>query len=80
MTRRTAISLLPLSSTPLAAATESSLCFESAKSLAILLRRKKLSAREVLEAHLKQIERVNPKVNAVVTLVARSGFREGEVV
>jgi amidase len=69
MTRRTAISLLPLSSTPLAAATESSLCFESAKSLASLLRQKKLSARELLDAHLKQIERVNPKVNAIVTLV-----------
>ena len=31
--------------------------------------RKKLSAREALAAHLKQIERVNPKVNAIVTLV-----------
>jgi amidase len=31
--------------------------------------RKKLSAREVMRAHLKQIERVNPKVNAIVTLV-----------
>src|SRR5262249_52293728 len=28
------------------------------------------SAREVMAAHLKQIERVNPKVNAIVTLVA----------
>jgi len=35
-----------------------------------MIRRKKLSARETLEAHLKQIERVNPKVNAIVTLVA----------
>ena len=31
---------------------------------------KKLSAREALAAHLKQIERVNPQVNAIVTLVA----------
>ena len=31
--------------------------------------RKKLSAREALAAHLTQIERVNPKVNAIVTLV-----------
>ena len=52
-----------------AAAPSSSLYFESAKSLADLIRRKKVSAREVLEAHLKQIERVNPKVNAIVTLV-----------
>ncbi len=34
-----------------------------------MIRAKKLSAREVLAAHLKQIERVNPKVNAIVTLV-----------
>jgi amidase len=33
-----------------------------------LIRAKKLSAREALAAHLKQIERVNPKVNAIVTL------------
>jgi amidase len=34
-----------------------------------LIRAKKLSAREALAAHLTQIERVNPKVNAIVTLV-----------
>ncbi len=28
-----------------------------------------MSAREVMEAHLTQIERVNPKVNAIVTLL-----------
>jgi amidase len=37
--------------------------------MARLIRAKKLSAREALAAHLKQIERVNPKVNAIVTLV-----------
>ncbi len=37
--------------------------------MAALIRAKKLSAREALAAHLKQIERVNPKVNAIVTLV-----------
>jgi amidase len=37
--------------------------------MARLIRTKKLSAREALAAHLKQIERVNPKVNAIVTLV-----------
>jgi amidase len=35
--------------------------------MARLIRTKKLSAREALAAHLKQIERVNPKVNAMVT-------------
>src|SRR5256885_11474155 len=42
----------------------------SAVEMARLIRSKKLSAREALAAHLKQIERVNPKVNAIVTLVA----------
>jgi amidase len=45
-------------------------CFTSAVEMAELIRGKKLSAREVLAEHLKQIDRVNPKVNAIVTLVA----------
>jgi amidase len=47
----------------------SSICFLSTVEIARLIRAKKLSAREVLAAHLKQIEHVNPKVNAMVTLV-----------
>src|ERR1700687_4492458 len=50
-------------------ATDSSICFLSAIEMARLIRAKKLSAREALAAHLKQIERINPKVNAIVTLV-----------
>jgi amidase len=46
------------------------LCFTSATELAAMIRSKKVSAREVMQAHLAQIERVNPAVNAVVTLVA----------
>jgi amidase len=49
-------------------AADSSVCFMSAIEMARLIRAKKLSAREALAAHLKQIERVNPKVNAIVTL------------
>jgi amidase len=49
---------------------DSSICFMSAIEMARLIRAKKLSAREALADHLKQIERVNPKVNAIVTLVA----------
>src|SRR6202030_1043186 len=49
----------------------SPICFMSAVEMAQLIRAKKLSAREALDAHLKQIERVNPKVNAIVTLVAQ---------
>jgi amidase len=48
---------------------DSSICLMSAVAMAALIRAKKLSAREALAAHLKQIERVNPKVNAIVTLV-----------
>src|ERR1700687_4784576 len=50
-------------------ATDSSICFMSTIEMARLIRTKKLSAREALAAHLKQIERLNPKVNAIVTLV-----------
>jgi len=69
MTRRTALSLLPLAATS-AAPSNTPLHFQSATVLGALLAKKKLSARELLDAHLKQIERVNPKVNAIVTLVA----------
>jgi amidase len=40
-----------------------------ATDIAALIRAKKLCAREVMEAHLRQIERVNSKVNAIITLV-----------
>jgi amidase len=46
-----------------------SVCFMSTVEMAQLIRTKKLSSREALAEHLKQIERVNPKVNAIVTLV-----------
>jgi amidase len=52
-----------------AQATASSICFMSTVEMAQLIRAKKLSAREALAAHLAQIERVNPKVNAIVTVV-----------
>jgi amidase len=38
--------------------------------MAALIRAGKLSAREALAEHLKQIDRVNPQVNAIVTLIA----------
>lgn len=41
----------------------------TAVDLAARIRRKDVSAREVLAAHLSRIERVNPRVNAIVTLV-----------
>ena len=44
-------------------------CFMSALDLANLLRTKKISAREVIQAHLQQIAKINSKVNAIITLV-----------
>ena len=54
------------------------LCFMAATELVALLRSKKVSAREVMRAHLAQIERVNPKVNAIVTLVADRAMADAE--
>ena len=71
-TRRQAIKGIAAStvmSAQKAQAAASPLCFLSATEMARLIRTKKLSAREALAAHLKQIELVNPKVNAIVTLV-----------
>jgi amidase len=47
-------------------ATSNNLCFMSARELATLIRSRKVSAREVMAAHLKQIDRVNPTINAIV--------------
>jgi amidase len=52
----------------------SELCEMSAVELAARLARKQVSAREVMTAHLAQIERLNPKVNAIVTLVAEQAM------
>jgi amidase len=42
------------------------LCFAGAHELARLIRERKLSAREVMAAHLEQIRRINPRINAIV--------------
>jgi amidase len=63
-----AASLLPAASTE-GEPSASPLCFTSAVEMAQLIRAKKLSAREALAEHLRQIDRVNPTVNAIVTLV-----------
>jgi len=51
------------------------LCRLTARELAALLARGELSAVEVLEAHLEQVERWNPLVNAIVTLDAEGARR-----
>ena len=52
------------------------ICFLTATELARRIRGKDLSAREVMEAHLAQIERVNPKVNAIVTLLPERAMEQ----
>jgi amidase len=44
--------------------------FETATELARRIRAREVSVTEVMEAHLARIERVNPQVNAIVTLTA----------
>lgn len=44
------------------------LCFRPATELAAMVRNRQVSARELLDAHLERIGRVNPTVNAIVTL------------
>lgn len=59
----------------------SEICFLTATELAHLIRAKQLSAQEVMEAHLSQIDRVNPTVNAIVTLLpdlARAGAKAAD--
>ena len=44
--------------------------------MARLIRRGDLSCRELMDAHLKRIARVNPRVNAIVTLLAEQALAE----
>ena len=50
--------------------------FTSARKLASLLARRKVSAVEVVSAFIAQIERVNPKVNAIVTFLPDLALRK----
>lgn len=54
------------------------LCFQSARKLARLIRTRKVSAAEVLKAHIAQIERVNPLVNAIVTFLPDQALKEAK--
>ena len=46
------------------------LCLRPATELAALIRSREVSARELLDAHLDRIGRLNPSINAVITLDA----------
>lgn len=50
----------------------------SATELSRLIRDREVSAAEVMRAHLERIEEVNPRVNAIVTLVAEQAMDAAE--
>ncbi len=70
MTRRDTLRIGAAAAIPsLAMAQQNEICFMRAVDLLEALRQKKISAREVMQAHLTQIKRVNSKVNSMITLV-----------
>jgi amidase len=70
LSRREAAKLAGAALAAPAAGAVPDICRLSAIEMARRIRAGQLSARDTVAAHLKQIERVNPKVNAIVTLVA----------
>ena len=54
---------------------ESPTYFKDATELAMLIRTKQVSSREVVQAHLDRIATVNPKINAIVTLMAEEALK-----
>jgi len=55
---------------------DTEICFLTAIELSRLIRSGELTATEVMDAHLSQIERVNPVVNAIVTLVPEAAMEQ----
>ncbi len=51
------------------------LYYLDATTLAALIRTKQVSSREVVQAHLDRIGAVNPKINAIVTLMAEAALK-----
>ena len=58
--------------------TDTEICFLPAVKIAKLIKNKQLSCRELMEIQLQQIEKVNSKVNAVVTLLGEKGIKDAE--
>jgi Asp-tRNA(Asn)/Glu-tRNA(Gln) amidotransferase A subunit family amidase len=52
--------------------------YKDATELAALIRTKQLSSREVVQTHLDRIAAVNPKVNAIVTLMADDALQSAD--
>ena len=58
--------------------TPNELVFLDATEQSALIASKQISAVELMQAHLDQIGRINPKVNAICTLVAERAIRDAE--
>lgn len=54
------------------------ICFMTATEMACHIKKKELSALEVMEAHLQQVEYLNPKLNAIVTLTGEEALRKAK--
>src|SRR5579862_2117296 len=61
-----------------ATAMDDDITMKSTTELAVAIRTKQLSSKSVVNAHLEQIARVNPKLNAVVQLTADSARKEAD--
>ncbi|MGI8405077.1 MAG: amidase family protein, partial [Thermomicrobiales bacterium] len=57
---------------------ETDLCFLPATKQRILLARRDISARELLHAYLSRIERINPVVNAIVTMDVEGAIAQAQ--
>ncbi len=53
----------------------SELCFQTACEQEKLIRSKKISVTQLITAHLDQVERFNPRLNAIITLTAESALQ-----
>jgi amidase len=54
------------------------ICFLPATDIVRLIRTKKLSVQDVMEVHLTQIERINPKVNAIVSFLPEQALEQAK--
>ncbi|WP_123028506.1 amidase [Mycolicibacterium stellerae] len=63
---------------PVTSRTSEPLHYQDATALAALIAAKRASSREVVQAHLDRIADVNPKINAVVTLLADDALRAAD--
>jgi amidase len=57
---------------------DTELCYTSARKLVRMIRARKVSATEVVRAFIARIERVNPKVNAIVTFLPEQALKRAK--